>query len=351
MSHRALRLFALSTGGLPPAVRTAVIIPLVALGLGAYPAAGFAQGTTGQVVVVTEPSGATVHVDGREVGLAPVTVAALVPGAHLVVAIAADGSRAEQVVEVEADRSQLVQLVLAAPQISTPPPPPTEMVVEPLEPAPAEPGVTPGTTPIEAIETAPVELVATDLSREPSVGPTVSAAHQEDEPIAATGFPGLLGNTLGVRLDVPIYIEHPVQPIGAMGFPVRGAAGPIALARLSIEAGFGPVFGLIGAIDFNNGAFGVGIAVNLPGYIPVARTFALALQPRLQGIVSYATAGGVFFSLEAQLRVGFAPIPNVVIGLDFGAVLTGVASFDRSTLVEGAYFGPVMGGGVEWAFY
>jgi hypothetical protein len=181
------------------------------------------------------------------------------------------------------------------------------------------------------------ELEATDLSAARSVA-RATGDHVEDDLIEATGFPGLLGNTLGLRLDVPVYVATPTN-------------ATVALARLTLEAGFGPFFGLVGAVDFNNEAFGVGLSMNLPGYVPLSRQIAIALQPRLQGIVYYATASGLILTLELTLRVGYSPIPHLVIAAEVGAVVAGVIRLESRSLVEGVYAGPMFGGGVEWAFY
>src|SRR5690606_17653526 len=113
----------------------------------------------------------------------------------LVSAVDASGARAERIVEVEAGRSTLVELALAAPQAAAPP------ASEPSEPAP----------PVEAAPAAaPSEMVESTLGS-PSATADAPAEHVVDEPIAATGFPGLMGLSIGARLDVPIYLAYPVR--------------------------------------------------------------------------------------------------------------------------------------------
>src|SRR5690349_20152154 len=68
--------------------------------------------STGQLLIVTEPAGARVFVDGRAVGVAPISVPDLLPGPHIVVAVGEDGARVEQIAEVTAGRSELARLTV-----------------------------------------------------------------------------------------------------------------------------------------------------------------------------------------------------------------------------------------------
>lgn len=77
--------------------------------------------TTGQVMVVTDPSGASVAVDTVSAGVSPVRLDNLSPGDHLVTAML-NGAAATQVVSVAAGRSQVIQLSLRAPTPAAPPP-------------------------------------------------------------------------------------------------------------------------------------------------------------------------------------------------------------------------------------
>lgn len=322
-----------------------------------------AAADTGQILVVTEPAAAHVFVDGRDVGAAPVSVPALVPGAHLVVAIADDGTRVEQVVEIVTGRSTLVQIPIpAAAPPSTAPSPSLGSTEAESDTATATaatssaststPDDTATSAPV-ATTTAPRELAATDLASPSASAAPTGEEHVEDEPIAATGFPGLLGLTLGARIDVPVYVVNPVQVASDPTCGARcGSSSPtIATGRLSVELGIDPAFELVTAIDLGSGAFALGAAANLPGYIPLTRELAIALQPHLQGLVYYHPGGAVLLSAEASLRVGFAPIPNLIIGAEVGVIVLGALPFKGSPVNEGAYVGPIFGGGVEWAFY
>ncbi len=340
------------------------------------PLAAAAQDTpNGQLTIVTEPPGARVFVDGREAGLSPVSVPDLLPGAHLVVAIAESGERVQEVAEVEPGRSSLVQLTLpvaspgppptppgTSPPTGTPPtgpPPPTGAPPTGAPPTGAPPIGAPPTgtpsgpaSPATALGAVPPagpsqELAPSDLSA--NVEPTDDGgAHVEEVPIAPTGFPGLLGQTLGVRVDLPIYVGHPeVVPEGTR----RDNEGAIASSRLSFEYTFHPTWQLIAAIDMPNGAFGLGLGINIPGHIPLSRQVPVALQPHL-AFLFYGSGEGAFVAGETTLRLGYAPMPHLVIAAQVGVVIVGVVPFDdSSTLTEGTYVGPMIGGGAEWAFY
>ena len=85
--------------------------------------------TTGEVVVNTEPTGATISVDGKAMGNSPVTAKELAPGSHAVEAAWADGGHVTQSVEVQAGGSVTVAL-------TAPPKPVPVVAAAPVEPAP-----------------------------------------------------------------------------------------------------------------------------------------------------------------------------------------------------------------------
>ncbi|MFW5921477.1 MAG: PEGA domain-containing protein, partial [Polyangiales bacterium] len=68
---------------------------------------------TGSIRVVTQPSGATVTVDGEAVGESPVTADELSPGEHIVEATAEGRERAEKTVTVESGSQRVVSLSLS----------------------------------------------------------------------------------------------------------------------------------------------------------------------------------------------------------------------------------------------
>jgi hypothetical protein len=76
----------------------------------------------GQLVITTNPPGATVAVDGQNLGLSPVTARNLLPGDHMVQVWFTDGKYQTRVEKVAADSSSVVSFDEAAP---APTPPPT----------------------------------------------------------------------------------------------------------------------------------------------------------------------------------------------------------------------------------
>lgn len=73
---------------------------------------GPVRGPEGSVRVITQPSGATVLIDGETVGSSPVTKDGLSPGQHIVEASAEGYDSAQKEVEVEAGEQQVISLSL-----------------------------------------------------------------------------------------------------------------------------------------------------------------------------------------------------------------------------------------------
>jgi hypothetical protein len=70
---------------------------------------------TGQVVVLVNLAGASVYVDGQQVGTAPLTEAlSLAPGRHALIVRAADHEESERDFEVQAGAKQVLDIVLSA---------------------------------------------------------------------------------------------------------------------------------------------------------------------------------------------------------------------------------------------
>jgi PEGA domain len=73
------------------------------------------QVETGQVVVLVNVAGASVFVDGRQVGTTPLTEAlSLAPGRHALIVRAAEHEEAERDFEVQAGAKQVLDIVLSA---------------------------------------------------------------------------------------------------------------------------------------------------------------------------------------------------------------------------------------------
>lgn len=120
--------------------------------------------SVGQIVVMTEPVGAQISVDGRSAGTSPVTVRDLMPGVHLVTAVMPDGRRIDQTVEIEAGRSSLVRFPAGGAAASPPETRPAEP--PPVESPPAQPQVQPvepTSTQHRAASDAPLEADLGDL--------------------------------------------------------------------------------------------------------------------------------------------------------------------------------------------
>ena len=73
---------------------------------------------SGQLIIVSAPSGAQITVDGEMIGPAPVTAADLLPGEHLIEALWNDGKSATTIAKVDDGLSHVVRLT---PSESAPP--------------------------------------------------------------------------------------------------------------------------------------------------------------------------------------------------------------------------------------
>jgi hypothetical protein len=123
---------------------------------------------TGELVIVTNPAGAIVSVDGKEFGAAPVHVTGLLPGSHLLAARTATGETAQQVVDVVAGRSMVVNLQIT-PAIPSPPPAATVPATA------AESGGTASSTAVTAKPaTVPIDVHSPRMAPEPPGGWTGS---------------------------------------------------------------------------------------------------------------------------------------------------------------------------------
>jgi hypothetical protein len=75
----------------------------------------------GQVVVLVNLAGASVYVDGQQVGTAPLTEAlSLAPGRHALIVRAADHEDAQRELEVQAGTKQVLDIVLSAKSVPMP---------------------------------------------------------------------------------------------------------------------------------------------------------------------------------------------------------------------------------------
>ncbi len=282
-----------------------------------------AQGK-GQLIVMTEPPGAAVTVDGTKVGTAPVTVKDLLPGKHLV---AADNGKEtlHQVVEIKAGESQLITLKFAAGSPAPTPPPastPTTQSAPPPATAPAEPSpLAPAPKPAEVAANAPVP----------------QHIHREEAELRHPGFPGLIHPlSPGVRFD----------GIALVSSPDKGGLG----GRLRIETTLSRAVSMSLDVYLPNKAVGPVVSIHLPRYLPLGPTSRLALQPRLNVLLYVPSEKGLFVGAEAELRLGLALVRNLIVGIETGLTMLGVMPISESPYVSGVYLGLLFGGGVQWIF-
>lgn len=143
---------------------------------------------TGSILVSADVPEAEVEVDGEGRGQAPVIVEGLLPGEHLVVATAPDGTRVEQAVEVRANAREAVSLVL------TPQPVPPGSIAIATEPAGATvlvDGEPRGQAPVTVGELSPgAHRVELSLDGYEPVERMVTVVGGETEELALTLEPG-----------------------------------------------------------------------------------------------------------------------------------------------------------------
>jgi hypothetical protein len=137
---------------------------------------------TGRLAVSTQPTGATIYVDGHPSGKAPAEVDGLGPGRYFVRA-ELDGYRpAETVIEIsssQANRSVAFELIsTSAPRPVEVAPAPAVVAPKPTTPIPATPA------PVRAATPAPVEPIAV---APPRATPAPVAAPAPAVPVAAGG--------------------------------------------------------------------------------------------------------------------------------------------------------------------
>lgn len=285
------------------------------------PGVGHAQ-DKGQLIVLTEPPGGVVTVDGTKVGTAPVTVKDLLPGKHLV---AADNGKEtlHQVVEIKAGESQLITLKFAAGALApTPPPASTPATRAAPPPAPAEPSpLAPAAKPAEVAANAPVP----------------QQIHREEAELRHPSFPGLV---------------HPISPgvrfdgIAILSSPDKGGLG----GRLRMESTLSRTISLSLDVYLPNKAVGPVVSIHLPRYLPLGPTSRLALQPRLNVLLYVPSEKGLFVGAEAELRLGLALVRNLIVGIETGVTMLGVMPIAETPYVSGVYVGLLFGGGVQWVF-
>lgn len=310
---------------------------------------------TGQLLIVTEPAGAAVTVDGRDVGTSPATVADLLPGSHLVIVTWPDGRRADQVADVEAGRSALVRMVApAAPPAPGPAPdaaagapsppvatPPVATAPSPVDAPTAAPG--PAAPSASTVATAPssAPLAPSELEAEPAAEEPEQGVVRRNEPFEATGFPGLIGSALGVELVAALYFVSPSDP---------RVTGTPANARVVFDWAPAPSWALLFALDTSTGGLGGGVAINMPSWLPLSYDVAIAIQPRLE-LMAHWLYDGIGLSGTVLARLAISPFPHFLLIGSIGVDVTGVIDIDSQDLVGGVYFGLAGGGGIEWAFY
>lgn len=168
----------------------------------------------GELLFDIQPAGATVSVDGREIGRAPFSRPMVVPaGSHRVEVTAPGMQPGTRAVTVEGGMTATVRLTLTAGGGTAPPPPPPPHVDNPPPPPPHQPPPPP-----------------------PPPGPTGTLAVESAEP----GLPvHIAGRSVGVTPW-----EGPV-PVGETTVEVGEWSGPVELAdgqhgRLRVEPGETP---------------------------------------------------------------------------------------------------------------
>ena len=188
-----------------------------------------------QLLVVTDPEGAEVFVDGHDLGASPATFE-LPPGAHQVAAEKQGFKRAERGIQMSSDSSLQIELVLRE---DAPPPPP---VVRREEPPPDAP-----TRHVELVPAAPPPLpvVVAEAPRAPSRKLTWVAAGTAAVGLAAGAGMGFAATSARGELLSTAHSEAQANDLekrtnsmalGAnIGFGVAAAAGVTALVLFFVE--------------------------------------------------------------------------------------------------------------------
>jgi hypothetical protein len=180
-------------------------------------AAGVAWAGPGQLVIITNPTGATVAVDGQNLGLAPVTARNLLPGDHVVQIWFPDGKYLSRVEKVAPDSSGVASFDAAAP---TPPP-------AVATPKPARGNLSVTTVP-------PGANVAVDGQ---VVGVSPIIAHDlapGDHLVQVTWADGQSGSqTVAIAGDAKVELRNPLAPPAAVVTPEPTTTAPTTTAPVA----------------------------------------------------------------------------------------------------------------------
>ncbi len=130
----------------------------------------------GELLFDIQPSGATVKVDGREVGRSPFSRPLVVPAGSHRVEVSAPGMQSQsRVVTVEGGMTANVRLSLSSSGGSAPPPPPPDVPPPPPPDAPPPPPPAAGPTGMLAVESTepglPIEVAGRHVGVTPWEGP------------------------------------------------------------------------------------------------------------------------------------------------------------------------------------
>jgi hypothetical protein len=331
----------------------------------------------GQLVIVTDPAGARISVDGRFIGLAPLTIPDLIPGDHLVSAAFESGQHTDEIAHVVAGESHVVRLALggtagapqAPPASSAPPPSPTQAtpVQQPTTQGSATtggsawvgvPSPSPTTTP-PASET-PVTPAAPSVSapEQPAatqptvVAPTTTPSlftptpalvlHREAEPLEADAPPVANHMNLGLGVDLMLYGR-------VLRVDGNGAGG--TSTRIRFDAMFTRVVGVQVLFYTAAPSAGAGLVLAVPS-ISIGSRFTIS--PRF-ALNFFAGPTLLAASTDLEARASLAIIRHLSVFAGFGGSLVFAAGsrgpISRySDLAVGLYMGGYLTGGVQWVF-
>lgn len=283
-------------------------------------------------MVVSEPAGAVVQVDGQKSGVAPTTLRGLLPGDHLVEARWADGATAADVAKVTAGTSTLIRLKAPAGQKAAPlPPPPPPPAVIPDAPQHAVRIDT-----VDASASSGVDAKATVL-KDPVLNPLLAerrrtwglsvAPHLACQ-LVLVGSTGNGNCGGGPRLSLDFHLGKIIFDLKAWGatsasgstsnFVAGGVGLELGSPFLQLGAETSPVsIAIRGVTRVRGGVLSNEPAMRLSG---LGRTIGLVeVTAGLGTTLAFAISHGV--SLQAQAGLEAALIIPVGVTIDFSSWL------------------------------
>jgi hypothetical protein len=342
------------------------------------PRTSFAQVRHGQLIIVSEPSGAQVSIDGRLIGTAPVTVPDLLPGDHLVTIVASNGSRAEQIATVAAGESRVVRISVGAPPVNPAPtapssqpvpqpapatPAPNANLTEPTNAAPPSTGTTVplGTVAVLSSESTPPSPTppapAPDAVTQPgppianpslftTAGPALTL-HRETEPLDADVAPVSAHMSLGAGVDLMYY--------GSVA-RLENTGRDGTAARIRIDTMLTRVVGVQILMYTPAISFGAGVIL---GYPTISIGSRVGISPRFT--INFMGGPNVLFmNTDLETRVSIALVRHLSLFAGLGGSMALAVGFVRTAPdaygysftreAAGLYLGFYGSGGVQWVF-